>query len=167
MRDAFCEKEELWRVDAEAQRNSKDKLTILRRKVDQHNEIIHTIIQILHNGMSLLQPELGQIKEQNATLTKDNTKLLQQARVDELYKKCKAIYLIIFELLGLVFGIPLLRHWKFRLSFTCNFPAHAFNTTSMSTKSTSANKTSSCPSFRGDEIELEDNRDNLDRIEDV
>ncbi|KAJ4483021.1 hypothetical protein C8J55DRAFT_426754, partial [Lentinula edodes] len=83
MRDAFCKKEVLWRVDVEAQRNLKDKLTILWRKVDQHNEITtekDRTIQILHNGMSILQPELGHIEEQKATLTKDNTKLLQQAR---------------------------------------------------------------------------------------
>lgn len=40
MTETLREKEELSRVDAEALRKSKDELTILRRKVDQHNEIM-------------------------------------------------------------------------------------------------------------------------------
>ncbi|KAJ3815048.1 ATG16-domain-containing protein [Lentinula lateritia] len=81
MTETLREKEELSRVDAEALRKSKDELTILRRKVDQHNEIMtekDRTVQILHDEISTLQLELGQIEERNATLTKDNAKLLQR-----------------------------------------------------------------------------------------
>ncbi|KAJ4486399.1 ATG16-domain-containing protein [Lentinula aciculospora] len=81
MTETLREKEELSRVDAEAIRKSKDELSILRRKVEQHNELMSEkdrTVQILHDEISTLQLELGQIEERNATLTKDNAKLLQR-----------------------------------------------------------------------------------------
>ncbi|ESK98415.1 autophagy protein 16 [Moniliophthora roreri MCA 2997] len=81
MTETLREKEELSRVDAEALRKAKDELTTLRRKVDQHNELMtekDRTVQILHDEISTLQLELGQIEERNATLTKDNAKLLQR-----------------------------------------------------------------------------------------
>ncbi|KAJ3824711.1 autophagy protein 16-domain-containing protein [Lentinula raphanica] len=81
MTETLREKEELSRVDAEALRKSKDELMILRRKVEQHNELMtekDRTVQILHDEISTLQLELGQIEERNATLTKDNAKLLQR-----------------------------------------------------------------------------------------
>ncbi|KAJ3970475.1 ATG16-domain-containing protein [Lentinula raphanica] len=81
MTETLREKEELSRVDAEALRKSRDELMILRRKVEQHNELMtekDRTVQILHDEISTLQLELGQIEERNATLTKDNAKLLQR-----------------------------------------------------------------------------------------
>ncbi|KIK71249.1 hypothetical protein GYMLUDRAFT_235596 [Collybiopsis luxurians FD-317 M1] len=81
MTETLREKEELSRVDAEALRKVKDELVTLRRKVDQHNELMSEkdrTVQILHDEISTLQLELGQIEERNATLIKDNAKLLQR-----------------------------------------------------------------------------------------
>ncbi|KAJ3750123.1 ATG16-domain-containing protein [Lentinula detonsa] len=81
MTETLREKEELSRVDAEALRKSKDELGILRRKVEQHSELMtekDRTVQILHDEISTLQLELGQIEERNSTLTKDNAKLLQR-----------------------------------------------------------------------------------------
>ncbi|KAF5382943.1 hypothetical protein D9757_006335 [Collybiopsis confluens] len=81
MTETLREKEELSRVDAEALRKAKDELVTLRRKVDQHNELMgekDRTVQILHDEISTLQLELGQIEERNATLTRDNAKLLQR-----------------------------------------------------------------------------------------
>ncbi|KAK7058243.1 hypothetical protein VNI00_001874 [Paramarasmius palmivorus] len=81
MTETLREKEELSRVDAEALRKAKDELAVLRRKVDQHNELMtekDRTVQILHDEISTLQLELGQIEERNSTLLKDNAKLLQR-----------------------------------------------------------------------------------------
>lgn len=100
MNETLREKEELSRIDSESLRKTKDEITVLRRKVDQHSELmaekdrniqvnISTALsssnflipmdsQILHDEISTLQLELGQIDERNATLTKDNAKLLQR-----------------------------------------------------------------------------------------
>ncbi|KAG6911805.1 hypothetical protein DXG01_000052 [Tephrocybe rancida] len=81
MNETLREKEEMSRIDSEGLRKSKDEITILKRKVDQHAELMaekDRTIQILHDEISTLQLELGQIDERNATLTKDNAKLLQR-----------------------------------------------------------------------------------------
>ncbi|KAF9028823.1 ATG16-domain-containing protein [Rhodocollybia butyracea] len=81
MTETLREKEELSRVDAEALRKSKDELAVLRRKVEQHSELMSEkdrTVQILHDEISTLQLELGQIEERNTTLTRDNAKLLQR-----------------------------------------------------------------------------------------
>ncbi|KAG6845955.1 hypothetical protein H0H87_011003 [Tephrocybe sp. NHM501043] len=100
MNETLREKEEMSRIDSEGLRKSRDEITVLKRKVDQHAELmaekdrtieaslfaiyipepflIIAVSQILHDEISTLQLELGQIDERNATLTKDNAKLLQR-----------------------------------------------------------------------------------------
>ncbi|RDB28664.1 Protein tipD [Hypsizygus marmoreus] len=81
MNETLREKEELSRIDSENLRKTRDEIAVLRRKVDQHAELMaekdHTV-QILHDEINTLQLELGQIEERNVTLTKDNAKLLQR-----------------------------------------------------------------------------------------
>ena len=102
MTETLREKEELSRVDSENLRKAREEVASLRRKVDQHNELmgekdrtaqvrsscaqlyfveIHCIgmlVQVLHDEINTLQLELGQIEDRNQTLTKDNAKLLQR-----------------------------------------------------------------------------------------
>lgn len=81
MNETLREKEELSRIDGEHLRKTRDEITVLRRKVDQHNELMaekDRTVQILHDEISTLQLELGQIEERNQVLTKDNAKLLQR-----------------------------------------------------------------------------------------
>ncbi|KAJ7900085.1 hypothetical protein B0H14DRAFT_3080469 [Mycena olivaceomarginata] len=63
------EKEELSRVDSESLRKTRDEIAVLRRKVDQHSELMAEKDRTV---------QLGQIEERNQTLTKDNAKLLQR-----------------------------------------------------------------------------------------
>ncbi|CDO72398.1 hypothetical protein BN946_scf184977.g97 [Trametes cinnabarina] len=100
MNETLREKEELSRLDAENLRKARDEIAILRKKVEQHNELMaekdrtaqvrsmtpppqyvlvpKPVIQILHDEITTLQLELSQIEERNQTLTKDNAKLLQR-----------------------------------------------------------------------------------------
>ncbi|KAF8219247.1 ATG16-domain-containing protein [Tricholoma matsutake] len=81
MNETLREKEELSRIDSENLRKTKEEITVLRRKVDQHAELMaekDRTVQILHDEISTLQLELGQIEERNSILTKDNAKLLQR-----------------------------------------------------------------------------------------
>jgi autophagy-related protein 16 len=98
MNETLREKEEFARIDSENLRKTKDEIALLKRKVDQHAELmqekdrtvqvllaINYILgssliywQILHDEISTLQLELGQIEERNQGLQKDNAKLLQR-----------------------------------------------------------------------------------------
>ncbi|KAF8649872.1 hypothetical protein AX16_005634 [Volvariella volvacea WC 439] len=81
MNETLREKEEAARIDSETIRKLRDELAVLRRKVDQHAELMSEkdrTVQILHDEISTLQLELGQIEERNQNLTKDNAKLLQR-----------------------------------------------------------------------------------------
>jgi len=81
MTETLREKEELSRLESENLRKARDEIMVLRRKVDQHNELMaekDRTHQVLHDEISTLQLELGQIEERNQTLTKDNAKLLQR-----------------------------------------------------------------------------------------
>ncbi|KIL70622.1 hypothetical protein M378DRAFT_183246 [Amanita muscaria Koide BX008] len=81
MNETLREREEMSRVEAENLRKAKEEITVLRRKVDQHGELMSEkdrTVQILHDEISTLQLELGQIDERNQTLQKDNAKLLQR-----------------------------------------------------------------------------------------
>ncbi|KAF5355624.1 hypothetical protein D9756_003950 [Leucocoprinus leucothites] len=81
MNETLREKEELARIDTENLRKVKDELAVLKRKVDQHAELMQEkdrTVQILHDEISTLQLELGQIEERNQNLQKDNAKLLQR-----------------------------------------------------------------------------------------
>jgi autophagy-related protein 16 len=98
MNETLREKEELARIESEALRKAREDISHLKRKVDQHAELMtekdrtaqvrsrtcrpialsHTSIQVLHDEISTLQLELGQIEERNQNLTRDNAKLLQR-----------------------------------------------------------------------------------------
>ncbi|KAF7965293.1 hypothetical protein HWV62_30320 [Athelia sp. TMB] len=81
MNETLREKEELARADTDNLRQARDEVTVLRKKVEQHSELMaekDRTAQILHDEINTLQLELGQIEERNATLTKDNAKLLQR-----------------------------------------------------------------------------------------
>ncbi|KAF9015374.1 ATG16-domain-containing protein [Cyathus striatus] len=81
MNETLREKEELSRIDAENLRNAREELATLKRKVTQHAELMAEkdhALEVLHDEISTLQLELGQIEERNQTLSKDNAKLLQR-----------------------------------------------------------------------------------------
>jgi autophagy-related protein 16-1 len=98
MNETLREKEELARIESEALRKAREDISHLKRKVDQHGELMtekdrtaqvrlrtsrrvvlsHTSVQVLHDEISTLQLELGQIDERNQSLTRDNAKLLQR-----------------------------------------------------------------------------------------
>jgi len=81
MNETLREKEELSRVDSENLRKTKDEITTLRRKVDQHAELMaekDRTVQILHDEISTTLLELSQVEERNQVLAKDNAKLLQR-----------------------------------------------------------------------------------------
>jgi autophagy-related protein 16 len=99
MNETLREKEELARIESEALRKAREDISHLKRKVDQHAELMtekdrtaqvrltascqifpsHAeVMQVLHDEISTLQLELGQIEERNQNLTRDNAKLLQR-----------------------------------------------------------------------------------------
>jgi len=98
MNETLREKEELARIESEALRKAREDISHLKRKVDQHAELMgekdrtaqvrlgmccpvvlsHIGVQVLHDEISTLQLELGQIDERNQSLTRDNAKLLQR-----------------------------------------------------------------------------------------
>ncbi|KAI0036651.1 ATG16-domain-containing protein [Vararia minispora EC-137] len=81
MNETLREKEELSRVDSEALRKAREDIANLKRKVDQHTELMEEkdrAAQLLHDEIATLQLELGQIEKRNQGLTKDNATLLQR-----------------------------------------------------------------------------------------
>lgn len=81
MNETLREKEELSRIESENLRRAREEISALRRKVEQHNELMaekDRTAQILHDEISTLQLELTQIEERNMALSKDNAKLLQR-----------------------------------------------------------------------------------------
>ncbi|KAF9480028.1 ATG16-domain-containing protein [Pholiota conissans] len=81
MNETLREKEELTRIDSENLRKARDEIAALRRKVDQHAELMaekDRTVQILHDEISTSLLELSQVEERNQILAKDNAKLLQR-----------------------------------------------------------------------------------------
>lgn len=99
MNETLREKEELSRIDTENLRKAQEELSSLRRKVEQHGELMaekdrtvqvnssnlcflqfffYAIGQILHDEISTALLELSQVEERNQGLAKDNAKLLQR-----------------------------------------------------------------------------------------
>ncbi|KAI0271502.1 ATG16-domain-containing protein [Gloeopeniophorella convolvens] len=81
MNETLREKEELARIETESLRKAREDVFNLKRKVDQHAELMvekDRTAQILHDEISTLQLELGQVEERNQNLTRDNAKLLQR-----------------------------------------------------------------------------------------
>ncbi|KAG2023250.1 hypothetical protein CC2G_000923 [Coprinopsis cinerea AmutBmut pab1-1] len=62
MNETLREKEELIRIEAESHRRAKEELAVVKKKVDQHNELMaekDRTVQILHDEISTLQLELA------------------------------------------------------------------------------------------------------------
>jgi autophagy-related protein 16 len=100
MNETLREKEEHSRIDAENHRKAREEIAILRKKVEQHAELMaekdrtvqvcsfkyileirissDSIVQILHDEISTALLELGQVEDRNQNLAKDNAKLLQR-----------------------------------------------------------------------------------------
>ncbi|KAI0048400.1 ATG16-domain-containing protein [Auriscalpium vulgare] len=81
MNETLREKEEQSRIDSENSRKAREDIANLRRKVEQHSELMaekDRSIQILHDEISTNQLELNQVYERNQNLTNDNAKLLQR-----------------------------------------------------------------------------------------
>ncbi|PFH54674.1 hypothetical protein AMATHDRAFT_52396 [Amanita thiersii Skay4041] len=81
MNETLREREEMSRIESDNLRKAREEIVTLRRKVDQHAELMaekDRTVQILHDEISTLQLELGQIEERNQILQKDNAKLLQR-----------------------------------------------------------------------------------------
>jgi len=81
MNETLREKEELARIEAEALRKARDEIAILRRKVEQHDEIMlekDRGVQILHDEIQSLNLELNQVIDRNKALNVDNASLLQR-----------------------------------------------------------------------------------------
>ncbi|KAJ3514601.1 hypothetical protein NMY22_g14676 [Coprinellus aureogranulatus] len=72
MNETLREKEEAIRIEAENLRKANDELAVLRRKVDQHNELMSEkdrTVQILHDEISTAPAgNSGRIEERNQTL---------------------------------------------------------------------------------------------------
>jgi autophagy-related protein 16 len=81
MNETLREKEEHSRIDAENHRKAREEIAILRKKVEQHAELMaekDRTVQILHDEISTALLELGQVEDRNQNLAKDNAKLLQR-----------------------------------------------------------------------------------------
>lgn len=98
MNETLREKEELARVDADSLRHARDELAVLRRKVEQHDELMaekdrgiqviglldalkHGLTgpsQLLHDEVHTLNLELNQVSARNDILKVDNASLLQR-----------------------------------------------------------------------------------------
>jgi len=81
MNETLREKEESLRTETQNYLHASEELNTLRKKVDQHKELMaekDRTAQILHDEISTLQLELGQVEERNQALSKDNAVLLQR-----------------------------------------------------------------------------------------
>jgi len=81
MNETLREKEEVSRTGAEDLRRAKEELISLRRKVDQHNELMaekDERLQTLHDEIQALELELGQVNTRNQVLKQDNASLLSR-----------------------------------------------------------------------------------------
>ncbi|KAF8527854.1 ATG16-domain-containing protein [Hysterangium stoloniferum] len=83
MNETLREKEETARLETEHLRRVTEELTLLRTKVDQHNELMGEKeramqVRILHDELATAELELGQLQLRNESLMKDNASLLQR-----------------------------------------------------------------------------------------
>ncbi|VDC01882.1 unnamed protein product [Peniophora sp. CBMAI 1063] len=81
MNETLREKEEVSRIDADQLRKAREDVANLKRKVEQHTELMEEkdrAAQLLHDEISTLQLELDQIEKRNQDLAKDNATLLQR-----------------------------------------------------------------------------------------
>ncbi|KAG8907757.1 hypothetical protein FRB99_002256 [Tulasnella sp. 403] len=81
MNETLREKEEVSRGAADELRRAKEESVTLRRKVDQHNELMQERderLQTLHDEIQALELELNQVNERNTQLKLDNASLLSR-----------------------------------------------------------------------------------------
>ncbi|KAH9982263.1 ATG16-domain-containing protein [Lactifluus volemus] len=78
MNETLREKEEVARIESEALRKAREDISHLKGKHVDMLATSHASLQVLHDEISTLQLELGQIEERNQNLTRDNAKLLQR-----------------------------------------------------------------------------------------
>jgi len=81
MNETLREKEDVARAEAESLRKAREEIAVLRRKVDQHNELMAEKdrgVQLLHDEVQSLNLELNQVIARNEALTVDNASLLQR-----------------------------------------------------------------------------------------
>jgi len=81
MNETLREKEEVSRNSADELRRTKEEVAVLRRKVDQHNELASEKderLQNLHDEIQALELELSQVNDRNAVLKQDNASLLSR-----------------------------------------------------------------------------------------
>jgi len=81
MNETLREKEEMTRVESENLRHAREELAILRRKVEQHDELMlekDRGVQVLHDEIQSLNLELNQVTGRNEVLKVDNASLLQR-----------------------------------------------------------------------------------------
>ncbi|KDQ19729.1 hypothetical protein BOTBODRAFT_62158 [Botryobasidium botryosum FD-172 SS1] len=81
MNETLREKEDVARAEAESLRKAREEISVLRRKVDQHNELMAEKdrgIQVLHDEVQSLNLELNQVTARNEALSIDNASLLQR-----------------------------------------------------------------------------------------
>jgi len=81
MNETLREKEEMNRIESENLRKAREELAILRKKVEQHDEIMlekDRGVQVLHDEIQSLNLELNQVTSRNEVLKVDNASLLQR-----------------------------------------------------------------------------------------
>jgi len=81
MTETLREKEELSRIGADDLRRVKEDALVLRRKVEQHNELMtekDERIQTLTDEIQTLELELNQVSKKNQELKEDNASLLSR-----------------------------------------------------------------------------------------
>jgi len=81
MNETLREKEEMTRVETENLRHAREELSLPRRKVEQHDEIMlekDRGVQVLHDEIQSLNLELNQVTARNEVLKVDNASLLQR-----------------------------------------------------------------------------------------
>jgi len=81
MNETLREKEEVSRISSEDLRRAKDEIASLKRKVDQHNDLMaekDERLQTLHDELQNLELELNQVSERNSELKRDNASLLSR-----------------------------------------------------------------------------------------
>lgn len=81
MNETLREKEEVSRLASEELRRAKDDALVLRRKVEQHNDLMsekNDRVQTLTDEIQALELELNQVNERNQVLKQDNASLLSR-----------------------------------------------------------------------------------------
>jgi len=92
MTETLREKEEMSRISSDDLRRAKEEVVTLRRKVDQHKELMaekDERLQMLHDELQNAELELNQLGKKNQELKEDNASLLSRwlDKMQELAEK--------------------------------------------------------------------------------